>query len=345
MRPICRNLVVIGGSAGALTPLKRILGDLPEGIPAAILVVLHIPSDAPPGLVSSMVQGSPLPSDLAEDGQRLEEGRIFIAPPDHHLMVRRGYRNVIGGPRENRSRPAIDPTFRTAAKSYDGRTIAVLLSGELNDGSYGAMVVKAEGGKLVVQDPGEAESPSMPRCALSYATADLVIPVAKIGPVLMQFVQSWHGASEPSRPASQLEADEMERVSELHELPKGEVMQISCPECGGPLTQNGVGSLLHSRCHTGDAFTGEVLLTEQKDALENALWSAVRALDEHATLLRKMGGQASHSGATAIGAAHLEQATETEEKAELIRRHFLLQAGASMRGTYPPVCSVTHFTA
>ena len=158
-----RDVIVIGGSEGSLQPLKEILRGLPEDLPATVFVVVHIAAETPPEVARSMAATGPLPATLARDRNAITRGRIYVAPPDHHLLIRSDEMSVTRGPHENLVRPAIDPTLRTAANVFDGRVIAVILSGRLNDGTYGAMMVKARGGIVIAQDPTEAEQPSMPR--------------------------------------------------------------------------------------------------------------------------------------------------------------------------------------
>jgi two-component system chemotaxis response regulator CheB len=157
-----RDIIVIGGSAGAIRPLKTILRSLPGDLQVAVFVVIHMAPSTPRDIAVSMANVGPLPARLAVNGESIEYGRVYVAPPDHHVLIRQDSLSVVRGPYENRSRPAIDPTFRTASNVFGSRLIAVILSGELNDGTYGAMVVKAHGGQVIAQDPSEADAPSMP---------------------------------------------------------------------------------------------------------------------------------------------------------------------------------------
>jgi two-component system chemotaxis response regulator CheB len=144
-----RDIIVIGGSAGAIQPLKTILRTLPADLPVAVFVVIHMAPSTPSELATSMANVGPLRARVAADGESIEYGRVYVAPPDHHVLIRQDSLSVVRGPYENRSRPAIDPTFRTAANVFASRVLAVLLSGALNDGTHGAMVVKAHGGLVI----------------------------------------------------------------------------------------------------------------------------------------------------------------------------------------------------
>jgi two-component system chemotaxis response regulator CheB len=315
-----RDLIVFGGSEGSIQPLKTILRGLPEDLPAAVFVVIHIAAETAPEIARSIANVGPLPTALARDGEAIEHGRIYVAPPDHHVLIRTDEIRVTRGPHENRVRPAIDPTLRTAAHVFDGRVIAAILSGRLNDGTYGAMVVKARGGTVIAQDPVEAEQASMPGSIVERSLADHVLKTAEIAAKLTSLVWSpiANGAGARQIPIDP-GPDELERVSTGQELPSGVLAPFTCPECHGPLWLKQNGSLIRFRCHTGHAFTGEALLDSQREDLENALWSAVRALDEHADLLARLGRNAHASGIDRIAQRQLEHAQDVAKKSSLIK--------------------------
>jgi two-component system, chemotaxis family, protein-glutamate methylesterase/glutaminase len=313
-----RDIIVIGGSAGAIEPLLVILRELPADLPAAVFVVIHVAPDAPPELVQALVTVGALSGAVAANGQAIEYGRVLIAPPNRHLLIRTDEVSVTRGPHENRVRPAIDPMFRTAAKVFDGRVIAVILSGGQNDGTYGAMMVNSRGGVVIVQDPTEAQDPGMPSSALTHARVDYVEKATDIARRIQDLVWS---RPQPSLPTARtpLEAgpDEMELVSERRRPPEGTLSPFICPECKGPLWLSQDGSFSHFRCHEGHAFSGEVLAAYQGEDLEAALWSAVRSLDEHAALLRRLAATAPAS------VDYTRRANESESKARLIREKLL----------------------
>jgi two-component system chemotaxis response regulator CheB len=179
-----RDIIVIGGSAGALDPLRTLLAHLLGDLPATLFVVIHIPSDFPSLLPEILSRAGPLRAIHPCDGQRIERSMIYVSPPDHHLLVDNGIIRVVHGQRENHHRPAIDPLFRSAARVYGNRVAGVLLSGRLNDGSAGLMAVKMRGGLAVVQEPAEASYPEMPRQAIQHSGADFVLPVEEIAELL-----------------------------------------------------------------------------------------------------------------------------------------------------------------
>ena len=171
-----KDIVVIGASAGGIEALRELVSELPADLPAALFVVVHIQPYAVSRLPEILSRAGALPATHASNGEPIQPGHIYVAPPDRHLLVRQGRIALSRGPRENHSRPAIDPLFRSAARAYGSRVIGVVLSGALYDGSMGLLVVKTRGGMAIVQDPREAAVDSMPRSALRLVEADAVLP-------------------------------------------------------------------------------------------------------------------------------------------------------------------------
>ena len=182
------DIVVVGASAGGVEALRAIVSELPRELPAAVFVVLHVPAIATSVLPAILGRAGDLPAAHAEDGAEIERGRIYVAPPDHHLLIQPGFMRVNRGPKENGYRPAIDPTFRTAAATYGSRVIGVVLSGVLDDGSAGLAAVKSHGGRALVQDPTDALYPMMPESAIQAAEPDLVLPRAELAAAIVSAV-------------------------------------------------------------------------------------------------------------------------------------------------------------
>ena len=188
MSPPIGMIVVIGASAGGVDALMQIVRDLPASFPAPICAVVHIAPNAHSLLPEILTRRGPLEAIHAGDNMALEPGVIYIAPPDHHMRIGRYQRlRVSRGAPEQHNRPAIDPLFRSAGWAYRANAIAVVLTGNLEDGSAGAQAIKARGGVVIVQDPREAAYPSMPRSVLQRAAVDACVPLAAIAAAIVQF--------------------------------------------------------------------------------------------------------------------------------------------------------------
>ena len=182
------DIIVIGGSAGSLEVLVEMVANLPRRLPAAVFIVVHVAPDGDSHLPSILSRSGPLPAKHANDGDTIEAGQIYVAPPDHHLIVEPDRVRLTRGPRENHHRPAIDPLFRSAAETFGARVIGVLLSGALDDGVAGLLEIKRAGGIVVVQDPRDALIPSMPRRALEQMQVDHVVAQGSLAPLLTRLI-------------------------------------------------------------------------------------------------------------------------------------------------------------
>lgn len=190
-----RDRIVIGASAGGVEVLIRLVGSLPADLPAALFVVLHTPANHTSRLPQILARHGKLPAAHARDGEAIAPGRIYVAPPDEHLLAQDGSVRLSHGPRENHTRPAIDVLFRSAANAYGERVVGVVLSGTLWDGTAGLIAIKRQGGVAIVQDPEEAGFAAMPRNAISGDHPDWVLPLADIATTLVRL------AREPLAPA------------------------------------------------------------------------------------------------------------------------------------------------
>ena len=317
------DIIVMGASAGGVEPTVAILRDLPRSLPAAVFVVIHIPPHAPSRLPEIIARASHLPAQHAVDGAPIQRGHIYVAPPDMHVLIERGYMRVVRGPKENRNRPAIDPLFRTAARVYGPRVIGVVLSGALNDGTAGLLAIKARGGVAVVQEPHDALVPMMPESALEYVKVDHCAPTARIAPLLDQLSRLGvddEGAY-PVPSDMDFEASIAEPFSdEAHAVNRpGKLSAYTCPECRGPLWEIEDGELLRYRCRVGHAFTGDSVLDGQYEAIEVALWTALETLTESVLMADHMARQARGRGHHIIGKRFQDKARNAEERASIIR--------------------------
>jgi two-component system chemotaxis response regulator CheB len=323
--------VVVGASAGGVEALIRLVGGLPAALPAAVFVVLHVPGNGTSVLPQILSRAGPLRATHAIDEEPIVRGHIYVAPPDHHLLVHRGRVRVVRGPRENRHRPAVDPLFRTAARAYGERVIGVILSGTLDDGTAGLLAVKALGGIAVVQDPRDALFAGMPRSALDYVEVDHVLAAREIGPVLATLTHQpvagggmrMSGESATEAAMAELDPDATHQA----ERP-GTPSPFSCPECGGVLWELGEEALTRFRCRTGHAFTADALMADQADVLESALWVGLRSLEEKAAMAERLVTRARDQGRPLMASRFETQVREAREQAEVIRR-LLLTSRAS----------------
>ena len=318
-----RDVIVIGSSAGGLQPLKELIRGLPADLEAAVFVVRHIGTAADNGLPHLLEQAGQLKATQASDCEQFEHGHIYVAPPDRHLLLEAGRIVLSNGPKENRTRPAIDPLFRSAAVAFRSRVVGVVLSGALDDGTAGLWSVKQHGGVTVVQDPNEASSPSMPRNALKYVEIDHCRPAAEIGSLLAQLARDPVADNGPADDeAVQIENRiAMGDTQALHNLDRiGKLTHFACPECHGTLWEMGHHPLLRFRCRSGHANSGANLITEQSEITENLLLLALRETEENPTLCRYLGEYAREHDDRRAADFFLSQTAEHERKAHLIHQ-------------------------
>jgi two-component system chemotaxis response regulator CheB len=313
-----KDIVVIGASAGGIPPIREILRALPGDFPGSIFIVVHVPSDSPGVLESIFDSSGALDARFASNRERIVPGRVYIAPPDHHLLIEPGRVRLTRGPRENRFRPAVDPLFRTAAQTYGPRVVGIVLSGGMDDGAAGLWTIRRLGGTAIVQSPAEAATPEMPLNAIRAADPDHVVAVSAIGNLLTRLAQM--PADVPPGDVAvpedvRIEASIAKEIEARHagvtEL--GDPSLFTCPECHGVLLEVRAGRPKRYRCHTGHAYTQESLLADLDLKIEDALWSVIRALNEKEFLLRQLEGEE----ATAARQTH---AAETRRRAELLLR-------------------------
>lgn len=317
-----RDILVIGASAGGVSALSRLVSYFPSDLPAAVFIVIHVSPHGTSAMPAILSRSGPLPARHPSDGEPIEHGRIYVAPPDHHLVIESNVVRVSRGPTENAHRPAVDVLFRTAAQTCGNRVIGVVLTGNLDDGTVGLAIIKKNGGKAVVQDPDEADYPSMPRSAMTAVEVDHVLTIEAMGRQLAALV---HEEVEDS--SQEQEADMKNKLEWGDDRGGGEKPSgLTCPECGGSLFERTDLELLHFRCRTGHAYSPESLLAEQEQSLEATLWAAVRALEENAALSRRMErsmGQRSRAGASVAEDRYGKRAEEAERHADALRRVLL----------------------
>jgi two-component system chemotaxis response regulator CheB len=293
---------------------------LTPDFPAAVLIVLHLPASARSLLPHILSRSGPLPAAHPLDGETLEAGRIYVAPPNRHLILREGHAHLGDGPRENRVRPAADVLFRSAAQTYGRRAIGVVLSGADGDGTLGLEAIRLRGGVTIAQDPSEATFPSMPKSAIARATVDHVLTVAEIPPLLVELITQQSGrevglAMSPDNHQTPDPADEALPIAP--EKQNGLASGLTCPDCQGAIWELAEGQLVSFECRVGHRYNPDAFLGAQSTRVEDALWTAVNVLQERAATLRQFASRYVHL--RQVAEDYEARAVETDEQAAIIR--------------------------
>jgi two-component system, chemotaxis family, protein-glutamate methylesterase/glutaminase len=320
--PSGRDIVVIGASAGGVEALGALVSELPGDAEIAVFVVLHIAPSGTSVLPAILQRRGRLPAAHAVNEEPLQRGRIYVAPPDHHLLVQRDAVRVHRGPKENGYRPAIDPLFRSAAHTYGRRVTGVILSGVLDDGTAGMAVIKRHGGRTLVQDPDDALYPMMPSSAIEFAEPDRILPAGELAAAIME------AAAEPVAAAPAEYTDPILAEEDFIEIDRGasdhpqdgRPSGFTCPECGGVLWETVEGGVPRFRCRTGHGFSVDSLLAQQSDSVEAGLWAALRALEERAAMTRRMASRFRSRGSRTSAQRFERQADAAVEQALVIRK-------------------------
>lgn len=324
-----QSLVVMGASVGGMEALSIIFSALPADFPAAILVVTHV--GARKSLLPELLaKTSALPVRYARDREPIGPGRILLAPPDQHMLVAiaagRATVELTRGPRENHTRPAIDPLFRSAAAALGARVVGVILSGYLDDGTAGLQAIKACGGIALVQEPEDAVAPSMPHSAIRNVAVDLCLPVADMAPALLALASGQPAPPQATPPPGWIAVENRyaRGVGNMEQLQKiGTPSTFTCPECQGTLWELTDQQPQRFRCHTGHSFTAPILGELQHEKAEDAIWAAVRALQEKEQLYLSLAAKATvwlHPG---TASEYTQKAHQAREQAELLKRVLL----------------------
>ena len=324
------DIIVIGASAGGVQALSTLVEGLPHTLPAAVFIVLHISANAPSFLPGILGRDSKLPVAHPADGDAIARGRVYVAPPDRHLIIEEDHVKLVHGPKENLHRPSIDTLFRSAARWAGPRVIGVVLTGARDDGKVGMRAIKQRGGITIVQNPTEAPFPSMPMSVLKDIKVDYTLHLRDIAPLLNQLsrVTADEEGHYPvpeeleieSRIAEQkMEADEL--IASVERI--GKVSKLTCPDCHGPLWEINDDEILRYCCHVGHAFSAEALSEGQGEMLEMALWSAMRALEEQMTLARRIVDRARKSNRQRAALMFEKRAREAEVHSSVIRELLL----------------------
>lgn len=321
-----RDIITIGASAGGVETLMQLVGALPADLPAALFIVLHVSPEAPSALAEILASRGPLPVETATDHQEFQRGAIYVAPPDRHLMIDRSYMYITRGPHENHTRPAVDPLFRSAAVVHGPHVVGVVLSGTLDDGTSGLTAVKRCGGVGVVQDPKDALYPDMPQNALDgNEDVDYCIGLGKLAALLTQLSHEPPGP--PVTPPDILLTEvEISRTGQggtprLNEI--GDLVPLTCAECGGPLWEIKGEKIVRFRCREGHSYTSKALALGLSEGVERSLWVAVQTMDERIRMLDHLASYEREKGRERAAASFVERAKEASEHATRLRQFLL----------------------
>jgi two-component system chemotaxis response regulator CheB len=318
-----RDVVVVASSAGGIEALSELVGGLDPSYRGVVLVVLHIPSNGGNSLVRILQRRCPLPVTAARDGMALSGGQVMVCVPDHHLLLGDGKVLVRRGPKENGHRPAADPLFRSAARYYGPRAVGVVMSGALSDGTAGLRSIRDQGGLSIIQDPDEALFDAMPTSALEHVGADHVLAAADIGPLLQRLA-----VEEAVTGSTSADDERLRREVQLMEEDDGVVdrehpgrpSRWPCPDCSGVLWQIEEKDVLRFRCRVGHAWDAESLLDEQAGEVEEALWAALRSLEDRVDLARTLGDRAESAGRPHSADRFRSNLEDMERNVEVLRR-------------------------
>lgn len=323
-----RDIIVVGGSAGSLGPLIDLAATLPADLDASVFIVMHISASSPSFLPDILNRSGKLRAVHPHDQDLIEKGKIYVAPPDHHLLIDGDRVSVKKGPKENRFRPSIDALFRSAAYSCGPRTIGVVLSGLLDDGTSGMWNIKQRGGIAIIQDTAEAACPSMPINVLDNVEVDYQVKVSEMASLLADLVKEKIPENIPDLSPEDLQRLKFEVLIPSQEnafamgiFNMGKLTPFTCPECNGALSSFREGNLVRYRCHTGHAFTASALLAGVTKSVEEDLWKSVRGLEEVAMLLDQIGENYRSAGNLPASRQFIDKARKTREQSYVIRDH------------------------
>jgi two-component system, chemotaxis family, protein-glutamate methylesterase/glutaminase len=319
------DIIVVGASAGGVDALKKLIQGLPEDFPASIFVVQHLSPHRESILPQILQRASKLPVLSPDHQEKIQQGHIYIAPPDRHLILENNHMNLVHGPKENHSRPSVDVLFRSAALEYGPRVIGIVLSGSLGDGTSGLHAIKSAGGIAIVQDPEDAIYPSMPLSAVQQVPVDASLPLEKIPEELTKLIQQPVNSMKSKKTSKKNLAKKELEITKLKEeaLNKegeyGVPSVYSCPDCRGVLWEIKDGDLVRFRCRTGHGYLPEILSERQSDNIESTLWAAMTALEEKSSLSMRLANRFMGFGDSLAAQRFRTKSKDALKKAEVLR--------------------------
>jgi len=305
-------VIVVGASAGGMKAFKELLAQIKGKLNAAIVIVPHLSSYNNEAFLLNQLQSvSNWPCVLVKNEIPIQRGMVYLASPDRHLLIKDHVIVTGNGAKENGWRPSIDVLFRSAAVNYNSRSIGIILTGLLNDGTSGMMAVKRSGGTTIILDPQEAEYPQMPQSVLEYVEVDYKIKMNEMGAIIGKILSTNPAPVTPSfdlQREAELAGQVATRIDEVAQL--GEHTVYTCPDCGGGLWKISEGKLNRYRCHVGHSFTEDDLEIKQAQGVEATLWVALRMMEERRNLLLKLADQHQRKGLERVSKANALKAAE-----------------------------------
>ena len=317
-------IITIGASAGGLNAISELVSQLDAEMDIAVLVVVHL-SKVGLGsyLVHSLQKYTALGCSMAENGEEIKAGHIYLAPPDEHLLIKDGRIMIGDGPAENRWRPSIDVLFRSAAANCSNRVIGIILTGFLNDGMSGMWAIKRSGGKTIVQDPNEAQYPDMPNSVKNNMEVDFCVPLSQMGETIRSIIASDIPSEvvpvpEDVKKEAEIAESIVVSIDAVKEL--GHKSLYVCPDCGGGLWDIDNDIIKRYRCHIGHSYSEDDLLIKQSEKLEGTLWVALRMMEERRSLYANIAKAETDKGLTKLAFEHYKRAEELEVHIDKMRR-------------------------
>lgn len=317
-----KRIILIGASAGGRAAVENILKNISPEINASFLVVVHSSFDMISNFSKFLNQNIQLEAIEAKENMEIENGKVYIAVPNQHLVIKNDRLSNSNGPRENLFRPSIDVLFRSGAVAYGNKVIGILLSGRLNDGTVGLEAIKKSGGICVIQDPETAEYSGMPQNAQKFVDIDHVVPLSEIGELILKLIEE-PVPKKVDIPYSLIrEAEIATKIrSQINtEDFLGEKVALSCASCGGPLWKIKDTDIERYRCHVGHSFSQESLLLAQNENLEETLWVCLRTLEEKKILMLNMSDSFKKKGSDHIARSYSDKIQEVDEHIDRLRQ-------------------------
>jgi len=312
---VTHDIIVIGASAGGVEALRELTRGFRFDLPAAVFVVIHFPATQVSYLPQILSRETGLRVAHAVDGARIERGHIYVAPPNHHLVLHPGHMTLTKGAHENGMRPAIDPLFRTAAATYDKRVVGLLLSGCLDDGTQGMRKVREHGGVTAVQDPQESLFAEMALSAMEVTPIEHVLPVRDLAPLLTRLAREKIPGGEDMPRKREIDVSEMDEEQLRRRAIDGRLTDLTCPHCSGSLWESDNEKLSRFECRVGHAYSPKSLNEEQLRTLESRAWTLLRSIEERRDLSSRLTEQAAGRGLPRAAAHYRRQAALNAERA------------------------------